>query len=225
MAPKLQLPNATAIMWLVLFSLIRPVEANDVGNALALVVVIAVSMVGVCACLGWYARRRIGQLWGRLYPDAAIHRYIILSGTNLAEDMRHCDWLKNRAFNGINAKSEAESLKGAGKSIQEVRTQELLPCRNVSHSSIKDWYFIVTLKTVHIIFRIRSHQSGVVWKGFCFNARRCFLAVIKNFPVCMIDRRAVQSRFSVSSRALNDRFCYKFKKYILHIFLRIFLYI
>lgn len=49
-------------MWLVLFSLIRPVEANDAGNALALVVVIVVSMVGVCACLGWYARRRNGRL-------------------------------------------------------------------------------------------------------------------------------------------------------------------
>uniref|UniRef100_A0A3B5JYE4 Uncharacterized protein n=1 Tax=Takifugu rubripes TaxID=31033 RepID=A0A3B5JYE4_TAKRU len=55
MAPKLELPNAAAIMWLVLFSLIRPVEANDAGNALALVAVIVVSMVGVCACLGWYA--------------------------------------------------------------------------------------------------------------------------------------------------------------------------
>eukprot|EP00066_Takifugu_rubripes_P027585 XP_011616851.1 PREDICTED: uncharacterized protein LOC105418643 [Takifugu rubripes] len=62
MAPKLELPNAAAIMWLVLFSLIRPVEANDAGNALALVAVIVVSMVGVCACLGWYARRRNGQL-------------------------------------------------------------------------------------------------------------------------------------------------------------------
>lgn len=62
MAPKLELPHGTAIAWLVLLSLIRPAEANDAGNALALVVVIAVAMVGFCACLGWYARRRNGRL-------------------------------------------------------------------------------------------------------------------------------------------------------------------
>lgn len=66
MAPKLELPNAATIMWLIFLSLIRPAEANDAGNALALVVVTVVSMVGFCACLGWYARRRNGQLWGRL---------------------------------------------------------------------------------------------------------------------------------------------------------------
>lgn len=66
MAPKLELPNAAAIVWLIFLSLIRPVEATDVGNTLALVVITVVSMVGFCACLGWYARRRNGQLWGRL---------------------------------------------------------------------------------------------------------------------------------------------------------------
>lgn len=62
MAPKPELPNATAMAWLVLFSLVRPAEANDAGNALAVAAVIAVAVVGFCACLGWYARRRNGQL-------------------------------------------------------------------------------------------------------------------------------------------------------------------
>lgn len=158
---------------------------------------------------------------GYLYPDAAIHRYIQCPEPTWHKICALVTDIK-RAFNGINAKSDADSLKGAGKSIQEVRTQELLPCWNVSHSSIKDWDFLVRLKTVHIIFPIRSDQSGVVWKRVCFNARRCFLTVIKNFPVCLIDRRAVQSRFCVSSRALC-RFCYKFKKcYLTYIFIYIF---
>lgn len=66
MAPKLELPNAAAIIWLIFFSLVRPAEANDAGNTLAVVVLAVVCVVGFCACLGWYARRRNGQLWSGL---------------------------------------------------------------------------------------------------------------------------------------------------------------
>ncbi|XP_069759943.1 small integral membrane protein 30 [Narcine bancroftii] len=37
-------------------------EALDGGDAAALLLGLALSTVGLCACLGWYARRRNGQL-------------------------------------------------------------------------------------------------------------------------------------------------------------------
>uniref|UniRef100_A0A3Q3LKU4 Small integral membrane protein 30 n=1 Tax=Mastacembelus armatus TaxID=205130 RepID=A0A3Q3LKU4_9TELE len=62
MAPKLQLPYATATFCLIFLSLISPAEAYDAGDALALLLGTVVAVVGLCACLGWYARRRNGQL-------------------------------------------------------------------------------------------------------------------------------------------------------------------
>ncbi|XP_040886162.1 small integral membrane protein 30-like [Toxotes jaculatrix] len=62
MAPKLELPTAAAIVWLIFLSLIHPAEAYDAGDALALLVGTVLTVVGFCACLGWYARRRNGQL-------------------------------------------------------------------------------------------------------------------------------------------------------------------
>lgn len=62
MAPKLELPSAVAIAWLIFLSLVPPAEAYDAGDALALILGTIVSVVGFCACLGWYARRRNGQL-------------------------------------------------------------------------------------------------------------------------------------------------------------------
>ncbi|XP_059834238.1 small integral membrane protein 30-like [Hypanus sabinus] len=37
-------------------------QALDGGDAVALLLGLALSTVGLCACLGWYARRRSGQL-------------------------------------------------------------------------------------------------------------------------------------------------------------------
>ncbi|XP_069565278.1 small integral membrane protein 30 [Brachyistius frenatus] len=62
MAPKLELPTAAVVVWLVFFSLIPPAEAYDAGDALALLLCSVLSVVGFCAFLGWYARRRNGQL-------------------------------------------------------------------------------------------------------------------------------------------------------------------
>uniref|UniRef100_UPI0037E7E2FD small integral membrane protein 30 n=1 Tax=Semicossyphus pulcher TaxID=241346 RepID=UPI0037E7E2FD len=58
MAPKHELPNAAAIFWLIFFSLVPPAEAYDAGDALALLLGTILSVVGFCAFLGWYARRR-----------------------------------------------------------------------------------------------------------------------------------------------------------------------
>ncbi|XP_041820141.1 small integral membrane protein 30-like [Chelmon rostratus] len=62
MAPKLELPNAAAIFWLMFLSLIPAAEAYDAGDALAMLLGTVLTVVGFCACLGWYARRRNGQL-------------------------------------------------------------------------------------------------------------------------------------------------------------------
>ncbi|XP_072123713.1 small integral membrane protein 30 [Mobula birostris] len=50
---------------LVLVTLLAAVpgaKALDGGDAVALLLGLALSTVGLCACLGWYARRRNGQL-------------------------------------------------------------------------------------------------------------------------------------------------------------------
>ncbi|NWR53874.1 SIM30 protein, partial [Bucorvus abyssinicus] len=54
----------TAKLFLVLISLLLVlpvVEALDAGDAIALLLGLAVSIVGFCACLGFYARKRNGQ--------------------------------------------------------------------------------------------------------------------------------------------------------------------
>lgn len=62
MAPKLEVPGAAAVVWLLLLTLVPPVEAYDAGDALALLLGTVLAVVGFCACLGWYARRRDAQL-------------------------------------------------------------------------------------------------------------------------------------------------------------------
>lgn len=62
MAPKLELPSTALMVGLLFFSLISPAEAYDAGDALALLLCTILTVVGFCACLGWYARRRNGQL-------------------------------------------------------------------------------------------------------------------------------------------------------------------
>lgn len=54
----------TSKLFLVLVSLLLVlpvVEALDAGDAIALLLGLAVSVVGFCACLGLYARKRNGQ--------------------------------------------------------------------------------------------------------------------------------------------------------------------
>ncbi|NXW58337.1 SIM30 protein, partial [Eurystomus gularis] len=54
----------TSKLFLVLVSLLLVlpvVEALDAGDAIAFLLGIAVSVIGFCACLGLYARKRNGQ--------------------------------------------------------------------------------------------------------------------------------------------------------------------
>lgn len=62
MAPRLEVPYAATVFWLLFVTLIPPVEAYDAGDALALLLGTVVTVVGFCAFLGWYARRRDSQL-------------------------------------------------------------------------------------------------------------------------------------------------------------------
>ncbi|KAF7665923.1 hypothetical protein LDENG_00127850 [Lucifuga dentata] len=62
MAPQVELPGFTPVLWLIFLSLIPPAEAYDAGDALALLLGTIVTVVGFCAFLGWYARRREGRL-------------------------------------------------------------------------------------------------------------------------------------------------------------------
>ena len=53
-------------LFLVLFSLLLVlpvVEAVEAGDAIALLLGVVLSITGICACLGVYARKRNGQMW------------------------------------------------------------------------------------------------------------------------------------------------------------------
>ncbi|XP_075785656.1 small integral membrane protein 30 [Pelodiscus sinensis] len=55
----------TSKLFLAFFSLILMlpvVEALDAGDAVALLLGIVLTIIGFCACLGFYARKRNGQL-------------------------------------------------------------------------------------------------------------------------------------------------------------------
>ncbi|KAG9280354.1 small integral membrane protein 30-like [Astyanax mexicanus] len=54
-------PGLLAVLCLLLSALIPAAEAFDGGDAVALLLGMTVTVVGFCACLGWYARRRNGQ--------------------------------------------------------------------------------------------------------------------------------------------------------------------
>ncbi|XP_029811692.1 small integral membrane protein 30-like [Suricata suricatta] len=56
--------SVSAQLFLVLISLllVLPVEAVEAGDAIALLLGVALSITGICACLGVYARKRNGQM-------------------------------------------------------------------------------------------------------------------------------------------------------------------
>lgn len=62
MAAKVGPSAVTASVGLLLLTLVPEVEAYDAGDALALLLGTVLTVVGFCACLGWYSRRRNGQL-------------------------------------------------------------------------------------------------------------------------------------------------------------------
>ncbi|XP_041071302.1 small integral membrane protein 30-like [Carcharodon carcharias] len=49
-------------VWVCVLALPPVAQAFDGGDAVALLLGLALSAVGVCACLGWYSRRRNPQL-------------------------------------------------------------------------------------------------------------------------------------------------------------------
>ncbi|XP_048463602.1 small integral membrane protein 30-like [Rhincodon typus] len=49
-------------IWMYLLALLPGAQALDGGDAVALLLGLALSVVGVCACLGWYSRKRNAQL-------------------------------------------------------------------------------------------------------------------------------------------------------------------
>ncbi|XP_067855660.1 small integral membrane protein 30-like [Heptranchias perlo] len=55
------LPAVCAIL-IYFLARVPAAEAFDGGDAVALLLGMVISTVGVCACLGWYARRRNAQL-------------------------------------------------------------------------------------------------------------------------------------------------------------------
>ncbi|XP_026875583.1 small integral membrane protein 30 [Electrophorus electricus] len=62
MASATKRPTALLMFGLFLATFIQTAQAFDSGDAVALLLGMTLTMVGLCACLGWYARRRSGQL-------------------------------------------------------------------------------------------------------------------------------------------------------------------
>lgn len=48
------------LIFAILYSLIPGVAAFDAGDAIALVLGLVLGILGICACLGYYARKRAG---------------------------------------------------------------------------------------------------------------------------------------------------------------------
>ncbi|XP_060759630.1 small integral membrane protein 30-like [Neoarius graeffei] len=61
MASSWTFPGVLAVLCFFFLCVLQPVEAYDGGDAVALLLGMAITVVGFCACLGWYARRRSGQ--------------------------------------------------------------------------------------------------------------------------------------------------------------------
>ncbi|XP_026779215.2 small integral membrane protein 30 [Pangasianodon hypophthalmus] len=61
MASSLTPASVLAVLGFFFLSVLQPVEAYDSGDAVALLLGMAITVVGLCACLGWYSRRRSGQ--------------------------------------------------------------------------------------------------------------------------------------------------------------------
>lgn len=53
--------NALLMLSFFLLTVFHTADAFDGGDAAALLLGAAVTLVGMCACLGWYARGRNGQ--------------------------------------------------------------------------------------------------------------------------------------------------------------------
>lgn len=52
--------NFAVVFATILFFLSQPVAAFDAGDAIALILGLVIGIMGICACLGAYARRKEG---------------------------------------------------------------------------------------------------------------------------------------------------------------------
>lgn len=50
-----------ALVYFIVLVLVEPVEAFDGGDAAALIIGLMIGILGICACIGAYARKRAGQ--------------------------------------------------------------------------------------------------------------------------------------------------------------------
>ncbi|XP_064417623.1 small integral membrane protein 30-like [Latimeria chalumnae] len=62
MASRTSVLARVSLFFLLLLSVAPAAEAFDGGDAAALLLGMAVTVIGFCACLGWYARKRNGEL-------------------------------------------------------------------------------------------------------------------------------------------------------------------
>ncbi|XP_057712066.1 small integral membrane protein 30-like [Corythoichthys intestinalis] len=59
MTPKRQIPRVSLVLGCLTFlQTVPPASAYDAGDAVALLLGTVIAMVGFCACLGLYARKR-----------------------------------------------------------------------------------------------------------------------------------------------------------------------
>ncbi len=54
--------NFGQLLVVFLISLVQGVAAFDGGDAAALILGLVFGTLGICACLGWYARKRAGNM-------------------------------------------------------------------------------------------------------------------------------------------------------------------
>ncbi|XP_048864888.1 small integral membrane protein 30-like [Brienomyrus brachyistius] len=62
MASSSRICGGFLVLALLLLSSVPGAEALDTGDAVAILLGMAITVVGFCACLGWYARSRSGRL-------------------------------------------------------------------------------------------------------------------------------------------------------------------
>ncbi|XP_033889384.1 small integral membrane protein 30-like [Acipenser ruthenus] len=62
MASRSDFFGSPLLLGFFILSLLPTAEAFDGGDAVALLLGMTISVVGFCACLGWYSRKRNGQL-------------------------------------------------------------------------------------------------------------------------------------------------------------------
>lgn len=165
MAPTVKGLSCEVIVWLLVFSSLVPaVEAYDAGDALALLLCTVLTVVGFCACLGWYARRRDGPLWTQMIPNN-FNLFSPRSASNLPVHAspaciprifwrRFCSerCLIGYVFPNIHRGNHVKPRKGGRKHPGSLRTQCCwLRTKHCCLAYIKDfWCFL--LKTLFVFF-------------------------------------------------------------------------